>query len=458
MFSRLLLIIVLVLAALLGYGLYNAIEFYEQERDLGWRIEARQNPYLAVQMFAEQRGQTVEVFDSIHKVGELNQYDFIYMTDSQLVFSQQRLDALLEWVRGGGHVMVGATAVNSGSGDKLLAYINIEVLDSGFEGDFGFEDAFESIQNDRNDESQETTDEQDRASKADKPSADAIAEEVGERLRHYNKTLKEQQALLPDEPVLGAEANIALQERGIESQALTHLRFGDDDYSVRVSLNRAYDLFHPAMNNESWQADNGELIYWEGTEQGDHFAQIELGEGLISVTTDSNIFDSHAVGLFDHAYLWQLLSGDRSAVIYGSNMPSLGQILWRLLPELMLILLVALGLKIWQVAGYFGPKRNQNSLARRSFNEHLSASAGFLWRNGHQQQLLKPLRDDILASYSLTVLGFDQMSSEAQARWLAEQNHMADNTVFEALFSVKALSDDGFTRCVQTLQKLRGRL
>lgn len=448
MLSRILVIVAVGLVAYLAYVFFQVFERVEEKVDLGWQAKARKNPYLAVQLLVEGRGQSLNVFDSVQKIGALEGYDFIYLADSKLLLSENRLSEILDWVKAGGHLMVRASSQSDTYTDKLLDTFEISIEDTQYDEFFSaFEDADDSDQN----ESAEDED-------SDQPDPKEVGQRVADELRRYNESLQKTNSTDQEGELPTVRESLEQYDQQVDSERITYLNFGDDNYSVKVALNVGAQLSHPAMYDEDWQKAQQNVIYWKGTDYGVHFMQIEFEHGLVSVMTDSALFDSAAIGHLDHAHLWEVLSGDNAAIIYGSNMPGLFTIIWRAMPELSLALLALMFFKIWQVAGHFGPQKPELELARRSFHEHLLASAGFLWRNQRQAKLLSPLREEIMTLASARITGFHSAKREAQMKLLAEHSELAPEVVHDAMFIEKPLNEDGFTKLVQVLQELRKSL
>lgn len=447
MFSRILVVIAVGLAAYLAYVFFQVFERVEEKVDLGWQAKARKNPYLAVQLLEESNGRELSVFDSVQKIGSLEDYDFIYLADSKLLLSESRLSEILDWVKAGGHLMVRASAQSDTYADKLLDTLELSIEDTDYNDFFS---PFDDVDDDQDADAEDQD--------SDQPDPKEVGQRVADELRRYNENLQKNTVTAQGGDLPSVRESLEQYDQHVDNENITYLNFGDDDYSVKVELNVGTQLSHPAMYDEDWEQTGQRVIYWKGTDYGVHFIQIEFEYGLVSVMTDSALFDSGAVGHLDHAHLWEVLSGDRSAIIYGSNMPGLFTIIWRAMPELSLALLALLLFKIWQVAGHFGPQKPELELARRSFHEHLLASAGFLWRHQRQAKLLSPLREEIITLATARITGFHSAKPEAQIGLLAEHSEIAPDIVRDAMLSEKPLTEDGFTKLVQVLQELRKSL
>ena len=440
MLNRIVIFLFVSLCAVLAYLFYSAFEYYEEDKDVGWGNKARKNPYLALELYALKNGASVKTADSYFDLGDLNAYQFIYIANSDLLLSEARILDLMAWVKSGGMLFVGLT-LEGAENDHLLRQLNISLYETDYWSD-----------------SENGDDE--LSEKNEKDSPQEIAEQVGEELRRYNESLSDESRLVEENNQPLSEAEIIEQyESDVGPEYLTLLSFEGVDAQLKAELDTFVDIYHPAMNDEEWSDSEQRLIYWAGTEYGVHFAQLEVGAGLISLSAGETLLNNHNVAHFDHAYLWGVLSnGEHSAVLYGSTMPSLWRILKNIMPELLLSLLLLFVCSLWCVAGYFGSKREFKTTSRRAFHEHLAASAGFYWRNKWQLKLLKPLRDDIISAAKKGVSGFESASPDERIKLLSNHSGISAALIQNALYQDEKLNDDGFTKTVQILQKLRGGL
>ena len=111
-----------------------------------------------------------------------------------------------------------------------------------------------------------------------------------------------------------------------------------------------------------------------------------LGDGRLTVLSDSELFTNGAVGDHDHALFlaWLTAGGPDGRVwlLYDSRVPWLGAILWRAAPLALVSLAVLLLIWLWSGGRRLGPLETVAEGGRQDILEHLDASAGFLWRHG----------------------------------------------------------------------------
>ncbi len=131
------------------------------------------------------------------------------------------------------------------------------------------------------------------------------------------------------------------------------------------------------------------------------FASRALGDGRISVVTDSRIFRNRWIGDEEHAALLDaLLSATEYAGTCGF-MRGTGLSFFAMLAEHLWPLLVGLGLLtvvwLWKNLGRFGPvEPAATAPVLRGYEYHLEALGDFQWRRDKAVSLLAPLREQVV--------------------------------------------------------------
>eukprot|EP00903_Cladosiphon_okamuranus_P004532 g4530.t1 len=124
------------------------LEYYTDTIDLGFSTEAYQNPYLAAQQYLQKLGKTASSSDSLESMRQLPDIDTaLVIDDISQVLSEERTYELLEWVRSGGRLVMGARGLEAEDTDYVLEAVGLEVIETdcdcrGFE-----EELAESIEN-----------------------------------------------------------------------------------------------------------------------------------------------------------------------------------------------------------------------------------------------------------------------------------------------------------------------
>ncbi len=116
----------LALLALISWGLYVSIEFYEETEDSGWSVEALRNPYLAAQRFMTQSGIDVTDVDNLARLDQLDGLGTLFFSDANQVQTPRQLQQLLDWLEAGGTVIYSANSLDH-EDDLLLAEFGVEV-------------------------------------------------------------------------------------------------------------------------------------------------------------------------------------------------------------------------------------------------------------------------------------------------------------------------------------------
>ncbi len=442
MTSRKQLIVSVLVIGLLLILFFTLYEYYEEEVDFGWGPEANRNPYLAAQLFQEQKGVTVKTADSFVKLDSLDNYETLFIAGSGQIISDKRLAVLLDWVDSGGHLIVAAQGSSEKASDRLFDYLEMEVYDTDFEKSF-FEGEFFDEHDKNSDEEEESKEQADND------------QSLSEILDQANEELEAEAAA----EALSEEERVAAYEKNIETKALSYLRFEAVEGELRTHIYPRLALRHPAFSDDYWEHDNYRPTYWAGSHYGVHFLQLEHGNGLVSVLADADVFTSRVIIYFEHAYLWDVLvGGDKLAILYGVQMPSLWFMLRSYMPETLIAFALFIVAWIWHKRMRFGPVEQQVVTVRRSSAEHIAASAAYTWRGSWQKRLLQPVRDEIQHLAEKRLNGYDLADDNEKLSLLARAADVTESSVKKAMASNELVNEDNFYRTVRLLQRIRESL
>jgi uncharacterized protein DUF4350 len=120
--------VVVIVFVLFGW-LYTQLEYEIVEDDAGYQGEARYNQYLAAEFFLRKMGQKseqIKLFSDRQK--QLNADDTLLVPSVRLAFDRRRSNAMLDWVRQGGHLIITGqpeTENDSSYGDYILDQIGL---------------------------------------------------------------------------------------------------------------------------------------------------------------------------------------------------------------------------------------------------------------------------------------------------------------------------------------------
>jgi len=192
-----------------------------------------------------------------------------------------------------------------------------------------------------------------------------------------------------------------------------------------------------------------------------HLMQLDLGEGSVTVITDSDLWKTPNIGKHDNAWLlWYLNQGTAVTLLFTSDFDDLFTLLMRYFPQALVALTALVALGLWRAGVRQGPIRAPASPARRQLQEHLKASADFLLRRSGQGTLLQALQRDILRAARRRHPGFERLDNAEQCRVLEHLTRQPSHVINQALgpLPAKRLSSADFSRQVACLQTLRNAL
>lgn len=192
-----------------------------------------------------------------------------------------------------------------------------------------------------------------------------------------------------------------------------------------------------------------------------HLMQLNLGQGRVTVVTDSDLWKTPEIGQHDNAWLlWYLNQGTDVSLLFNSDVDDLFTLLMRYFPQALVALTALIALALWQAGMRQGPIQAPAPRARRQLQEHLQASADFLLRRSGQGTLLHALQRDILRAARRRHPGFEHLNSADQWQVLEHLTRQPSHVISQALgpLAAKRLSSADFSRQVACLQTLRNAL
>jgi len=192
-----------------------------------------------------------------------------------------------------------------------------------------------------------------------------------------------------------------------------------------------------------------------------HLMQLNLGQGRVTVVTDSDLWKTPGIGQHDNAWLlWYLNQGTDVSLLFNSDVDDLFTLLMRYFPQALVALAALIALALWQAGMRQGPIHAPAPRARRQLQEHLQASADFLLRRSGQGTLLYALQRDILRAARRRHPGFEHLDTAEQWQVLEHLTRQPSHVISQALgpLAAKRLSSADFSRQVACLQTLRNAL
>ena len=231
----------------------------------------------------------------------------------------------------------------------------------------------------------------------------------------------------------------------------------------RLSIHQALsdDPEEPAPARKKKAPDLTKLYVDNETAHSSHLMQLDLGQGRVTVITDSDLWKTPAIGEHDNAWLlWYLNQGTAVTLLFNSDFDNLFTLLIRYFPQALVALIALIALGLWHAGMRQGPIQAPAPKARRQLQEHLKASADFLLRRSGQGTLLQALQRDILRAARRRHPGFEHLDNAEQWRVLEHLTRQPSHVISQALGppAAKRLSSADFSRQVACLQTLRNAL
>ena len=410
--------LILLLGLLGSYVLSQATPYQEVVKH-GPAPEALGNPYLAAEHFLRSQGRTVQRADNLQSLAQLPAAgQMLLILGSREQMTPKQAERLLAWTRKGGHLLVVAETLwdkeKNSSGDLLLDPLGIQQYMS---DELDKEDG-ESAADSADDESADTSPE---------PAAPA----------------KQQPAADVDEDKPGDQQAAAVD--------LTQLYLENEDAPAYINFDTDFHLF------DSQDLANA----WANSADSTHMLQLNQGDGLLTVVTDSWLWQNSHIGDYDNAWLLWYLTQDREVtLLYRADRDDLFSLLLKHFPEALLALSLLLAASLWAAGLRQGPLRAVPLPQRRQLQEHLRSSADFILRHDGQRHLLQALQRDIQRRARLRHVGFDRLGVAEQWQVLSRMTRLSTSAISQAMRPVaeKRLSASEFTRQVAHLQTLRNVL
>lgn len=494
-------LIIAALAAVLaglGYWWYTTLEWEETEIDLGYSKEARQNDFLAAEIFLRKQGvqaTTVKNLSLLDKHSwrnlKLGAQDTIVIINGYKTLTQERYDSLYEWVEAGGTLITSTQnpfiGTHTSEEDLLLNDFNIELEPE--ETDTDTRDLLEKLADGFDEESDESDDENSDTEKADDKQDTSLEKSPTDNLEE--KTLAEKSS---DKKASKKNEKAKKDEkpenyyRCSMKETPTAIEFADEEKPLNFDFSRRsqfiyYDyIAHDDAKEDTksgetptdqdlavGDAQETESVAEEETdaeedyhydEKREHLLYFDIGEGSVTITSDNTIWANQRIDCHDHAYgLWRLVNPDgRVWFLINQDAPSLAALLWRNASYGVIAGIIALILWLWALSVRFGPVLVVEQSGRRSLAEHIYASAMLLWRKQQHPQLLNILRKEILERLDEQHPNLDQASGEQRLEFLHQLTGIAQADIKQALFADGLHHPQEFAAAIAHLQTIRKQL
>lgn len=502
----------------LGYWWYTTLEWEEKEIDLGYSKEARQNDFLAAEIFLHKQGiqaTTVKNLSLLDKHSwrnlNLGAQDTIVIINGYKTLTQERYDSLYEWVENGGTLITSTQnpfiGTHTSEEDVLLSDFNIELEPEKVDQDTrdlfekladGFDDADEEEDGSEDSDDKESDDQQ-------ATSENTSADDVSPDEKTTDKSVTEQ-SNKDQSNKKGDEKNSSKKDKSDEKgktkkedkpenhfrcslkETPTPITFASEEKPLNFDFSRRspfiyYDyIAHDEDYAEQENKDSDETPTIEGNaidaeetesieqtevrnddeedyhydEKREHLLYFDIGAGSVTITSDNTIWANQRIDCHDHAYgLWQLVNPDgRVWFLINQDAPSLATILWRNASYGVIAGIIALVLWLWALSVRFGPVLVVEQSGRRSLAEHIYASAMLLWRKQQHPQLLNLLRREIFERLEEQHPNLDQPSGDQRLEFLHQLTGITQADIKQALFADGLHHPQEFAAAIAHLQTI----
>lgn len=420
----------------LSYWWFTKLEWQEKEIDLGFSEDARQNHFLAAEIFLRKHGIkaiTVKGQSLLDKHAwrnlTLGPQDTIVLINGYKILDQERYDRLYEWVTNGGTLIISTQnpfiGIHTNENDLLLDDLNIEPGRKKHKPD-----SLDPVHN--------STDELEKAIK------DENKRKKAEREKQSKKDPDNKQ----EEP--------KTQYCGHDLEP-TRFTFIGEEKPLAFDFSKTEPFIYYS-DGKSRDLTAEEDSDYDGRRE--HLLQFQIGEGAIIVTSDNFIWDNLRITCHDHAFaLWRLVNENgRVWFLVNQDAPSLLTILWRSTPYGVIAALLALVLWLWAKSQRFGPVFVVERTGRRNLAEHIYAGAMLLWRQQQHPQLLTVLRSEILDQLQAQHPQLSQPQSGERVEFLHQLTGIAPAAIKQALFADNLQHPQEFATAIAHLQTIRKHL
>lgn len=389
------------------------MEKHEVQTWTGASENAKRNPYLASEKFLEGRGievlKTVDLLD--FALIPTDQTILLTQVDGMLV-SQRQINDALDWISRGGYMIVGVSEKIQGNA-SILKHFDIVPE----EVDVQFDDALLD-------------------DKGEPMSA-------SEQMREINRKLDEVEPSDEDTPddtrrIVDSDDAFNDQLFDLLNTEYQHQYYkmdinGGNELTIavldRIILN--HDLINNYSEDNSLKRNGYTLNTWSRDEHGERLLHFHYGEGSFVALSSTELWENDYIGLADHAYFLSYLVPDDSTLqlFYNLNVPSLFSLIMRYFVEFIWASILLLLLWLWFHGVRVQLTSPMSDKGRRSFAEHLRASADFLSRNEQFSTLLEALQEDIETQFKGHYPNFSHLNDATKAAILVDKTQLPQATI-----------------------------
>jgi len=231
------------------------------------------------------------------------------------------------------------------------------------------------------------------------------------------------------------------------------LTLSTPDGDLSTTFNPAWTLTPPPDNTTELMA----------ADEGPHVVSMALGQGQLTVLSDSAVFSNTAIDSADNAALLSYLVHRQLPtgtvwIVFAGHYPTLFDLIWLHAWPLVLSAALFLACWLWWSSRRFGPLLPGIVSPRRQLSEHLRACGRYLWYAGQQARLYKALRRSLVQRMLRRHPQWRRLSNNELLTALATHSGLGEDALRRALTDPPSHELARFLTDVRVLNQLRKQL
>jgi len=261
---------------------------------------------------------------------------------------------------------------------------------------------------------------------------------------------------------LGTSRDLFLDELGIRLYSSNDYSWDEDDELRFTSLTFEGTEVITKIElgyNYYLQDVSGEATYIGGNESSDLFAQYKVGEGMVSVLTDMDIWKNYYIDDHDHAmFLYQLIGGGQTIwFLYNTKQPSLWSSMISLIPMVIISFLIIIMAVLFSSGWRKGSPKSDDKLEQREIMQHIEAAGEFSYRSDDGKALLKSLTKSLDNKLRYSIHQYSRLD-EANKKLKVSQMTSIPEKDLAIIWQDNELNHDSFVSKVLMVQEIKRRL
>lgn len=399
-----------------GYWFFTHYELKPHEEQLGAQGEAARNSLFYARLFLKRMGIPTE---TKHTLTIPDTQTVIVLDSERYVLSQDKIQALLNWVEQGGHLV---TRLRNKQTAKTPPK--------------------ESTANTNAEETKESTTSTPTEVPADDKFEDEIDTSTSTQPEPTQENAKSSQAHDLLQEVLDIKGGM---QQSIPADDLPlHAKLPNNDKDLSVD----FDLFRAIKStSHAWAIDSPKGDYW--------VVHKVHGKGAVTLVSDLSFADNSALGNEDNAeFFWSLLhtqyTPEQVWLVHDQEYPSLLELMWEYGWLVMLSFGALLLLIAWAWMPRFGALVPLPAPSRRRITEHLQAAGRFQWFQQPQgrEQMVDFLRQDTLQRAQKQLTQWLQLNEGERLSTMGKPLQL-DLAAIQYLFQAPQLKEAEFIKLTQ---------